>query len=105
MIQIHHDVALEPHYFSASGNSELVGRESSVQQFDVDMLIRRHRALAHVDKCPRQARLVATGGLQKDSLLKSNNCSLVSNNPLRASSVTVVRSSIKNFARSVLRSR
>src|SRR6266480_2728765 len=65
VIQIHHDVAFEPHYLSGFGNPEPVGRERSVQQFDVDMFIRGHRALGHVDKCPRQARLVARRGLQQ----------------------------------------
>src|SRR6476661_7059734 len=54
IIQIQYDVAFEPHHLSTFGNPELVGRERSVQQFDVDMLLRCHRALADIDKCLAQ---------------------------------------------------
>src|ERR1700737_3603779 len=41
LVQVHHDIAFEPHDLTAVENSEFVGGERSVEQFDVDMFIRR----------------------------------------------------------------
>ena len=68
IIQVHHDIAFEPHDLAAVENPELVGGERSVQQFDVDMLVRRHRSLVHVDIGLRHPRFIAGGGLQEDIL-------------------------------------
>ena len=53
-----------------AGDPEPVGGQRAVQQFDVDMLFRCHRALAHVDQRLRQPRFIAAGGLQKDILMQ-----------------------------------
>ena len=68
MIQIHHDVAFEPHHLATVENPEPVGGQRSVQQFDVDMFVRRHRSLVDVDIGLRKSRLIARGGLQEDIL-------------------------------------
>ena len=66
--QIHHDIAFEPHHLAAVGNPEPVGAQCSVEQFDVDMFFRRHRALADIDQRLRQPGFVPAGGLQEDVL-------------------------------------
>ena len=66
--QVHHDIAFETNDLAAVDDPEPVGGERTVQQFDVDMLVRRHRSLVDVDIGLRQPGLITGGGLQEDVL-------------------------------------
>ena len=104
MVQMHHDIAFEQHDFAAPGNPQPIRGQCSIGQFDVDMFIRGHRALAHVDKGLAETRLITGRGLHEDVLVQVELCSLLSNMPVWASRVTVERSSIRTLARNVLSS-
>src|SRR5437660_1315591 len=47
--QVHHHVAFEANHLAAVDDPKLVGGQRAVQQLDVDMFVRRHRALVDVD--------------------------------------------------------
>ena len=50
MIQMHHDIAFEPDNLAAAGDPQAIRGQCAVGQLDVNMFLRRHGVLAHVDK-------------------------------------------------------